>query len=313
MSVLQTENIILLIFPSKPIANSKHPIRFAFPQNHLKLTMKTIKLNILVALASAAFVMSSCGEAEQADTGPKYNFERADTLPSGYLEELGIVKTNIEVTANLFAKMSEKGMAFNESILFPAGKSFSGSSKQAMGIGATGSDLVYAVSFNQNQSSMNRMKGLIDLSKALGVGEAFEEDILTKMASDDTTVNKSVLLTKAYINAKNQLFSDERAQLATFMVIGGWLEGLHIGGEMVKADLSSEEVRLGFWEICNTYESVVHLCEVFKNNQEMTTLGEQIKEIAPLLGPIRKNPKKFTVEEVQALNDGVTKLRNSVM
>lgn len=269
---------------------------------------------IAVTLLISTLLIASCGGGEEAEsTGPKYNFERADTLPAGYLEELGIVKTNIEVTANLFMKMNAKGIAFNDGILLPAGKSYSGSSKQAMGIGATGSDLVYAASYAQNQSAMDRMKGLIDLSKALGVGEAFDEELMAKMASDDTTINKSVLLTKAYLKAKDQLFSDERAQLATFMIIGGWIEGLHIGCQTVSGGLNDPDIRVGFWEMVNSYESVIHLCEVFKTNAEMTALAEQIKTLGPTLGPIRKNAKKFSPEELSALSTAVSSLRGSIM
>lgn len=275
--------------------------------------MKTLKLAFYALVLFAIGSLTSCGGGEPEDTGPKYNFERADSLPVGYLEKLGIVKTNIEVTAKLFAHMNDKGYTFNEGILLPAGKSFSGSSKQSLGIGAMGSDLVYAASFGQNQSAMNRMKGLTDLASSLGVGEAFDETLLSKMASDDSTLNKSVLLTKAYLTAKNQLFSDERAQYATFMVIGGWLEGLHIGCQMLKDNMGDPEIRVGFWEMTDTYGDVMQMCNVFESNPDMVKLTEQMHSLDATLGPIRGNAKKYTQEEVIALADAVSKLRSSLL
>lgn len=278
---------------------------------NLLIQMKHLNLHLIV-LALAAIITSCGGEPEQ--TGPKYNFERADSLPSGYLEELGIVKTNIEVTAKLFARMNEQGYAFNESALLPAGKNYSGSSKQAMGIGATGSDLVYAASYGQNQSAMDRMKGLVSIAGSLGVGEAFDEELLGKMASDDTTINKSVLLTKAYLKAKDQLFSDERAQYATFMVVGGWIEGLHIGCQALKGkEITDQEIKIGFWELCNGYGNVLHMCEVFQSNQEMTGIAAQLKEIGPQLEAVRKNAKKYNDANVTALADAVSKIRGSLI
>ncbi|MEZ4722291.1 MAG: hypothetical protein R2813_10505 [Flavobacteriales bacterium] len=274
--------------------------------------MKITNLFSLLGIASI-IALSSCGGGEPEHTGPKYNFEKADSLPRGYLEELGIVKTNIEVTAKLYDHMNKMGYAFNESSMMSPSKSFSGSSKQAMGIGAIGSDLVYAAMFGQNQSAMDRMKGLVSTAQSLGVGEAFDENLMSKMASDDTTINKSVLLTKAYLKAKDQLFSDERAQYATFMIIGGWIEGMHLATATLKTDIKDDETKIGFWEMVNSYESIVHLCAVFKNNQEMTALGERIKTLGPVLGPIKSNAKKYTVEQVQALAAEVDNLRNSTL
>ena len=57
--------------------------------------MKTMNRLYLASAALALIMLSACG-GEEAPTGPKYNFERAEKLPDGYLEELGIIKTNIE-------------------------------------------------------------------------------------------------------------------------------------------------------------------------------------------------------------------------
>ncbi len=271
--------------------------------------MKNLKLSAFV-IVSISLLISACGE-EQHSTAPTYNFEKADSLPSGYLEELGIVKTNIEVTAKLYARMNSVGYAYNESVLLSAGKSFSGSSKQALGIGAVGSDLVYAASFAQSQSAMDRMKGLISTAGSLGIGEAFDEELMTKMASDDSTINKSVLLTKAYLKAKDQLFSDERAQLATMMIIGGWIEGLHVSCQMLKTEIKDDEIRIGFWELVNSIENVRHLCVVFKNNAELTALDEQLGKLSDQITPIKKHAKKYTIADVNALADAIATIRNS--
>lgn len=278
--------------------------------------MKTLNLLFLFAAITSATLLTSCGGGGEAEnTGPKYNYERADSLPVGYLEELGVVKTNIEVTARLFSQMNTKGYTFNESAMLSSGKSYSGSSKQAMGIGATGSDLVYAASFGQNQKAMDHMKGLISLAGSLGVGEAFDEELLNKMASEDTTINKSVLLTKAYLKAKDQLFSEERAQYATFMVIGGWLEGVHIGAQTLKGQpLGDMDIKIGFWELCNSYETVLHMCDVFvKSNQEMASVQEQLKSIAPQIEAVRRNSKKYNDGDVAALADAVSKIRGTLI
>ncbi len=273
--------------------------------------MKRLNLFTL-SLLSLSFTIVSCGgDGEVKDAGPKYTFEKADSLPSGYLQELGVVKTNIESSAELFKHMNEKGYAFNDAAMLSASKSFSGSSKQAMGIGAIGSDLVYSASYAQTQIAMDRMKGLLSTASALGVAEAFDEELMSQMAGEDSTVNKPVLLTKAYLKAKDQLFSEERAQYATFMIIGGFIEGLHISCQSMKDDIKDDQVRIGFFEVVNSVGSVQHLCRVFESNAEMTKLSEELRALDPLIKVIKKNAKGYNTKDVAALADAVANIRNS--
>ena len=274
--------------------------------------MNKLQLTLVVLSISSIGLLPSCGGEEVADTGPKYNFEHADSLPTGYLKELGIVKTNIEVTARLYQKMVDKGYSFSEGALISAGKSFSGSAKQAMGVGAIGSDIIYCATFGQNQSAISRMEGLLKTAGSLGVSEAFDKSIMEKMASEDTTINKSVLLTKAYLKAKDQLFSDERAQLATLMVVGGWVEGLHICSQMMKEDIKDKEVRLGYWELVNTFDNIDPMCKVFKSNADISGVESQIHELTPLMNKIKKNEKKYKPADVAALADAVSSMRGSM-
>ena len=272
--------------------------------------MKRINLSLLALSVSALSLLSACG-GEEAPS-PKYNFERAETLPDGYLAELGIIKTNIELTAKLYETMNSSGFSFSESAMLSAGKSFSGSSKQGLGIGAIGSDMVYCSAFGQNQSAMSRMEGLMKTAGALGIAEAFNQTLIEKMASEDTTINKSVLLTKAYLTAKDQLFSDERAQYATFMVVGGWVEGLHIACQTSKNDLSNMDVRLGVWSMCDAYSSVLHMCDVFKDNAEMKAVSEKLSAISDPISKIRNNAKKFSTNDVDELGAAVSEIRGGL-
>lgn len=275
--------------------------------------MKSIQTLFLGSALASFCLLASCGGSEEPSTAKTYNFERADSLPSDYLQELGIVKTNIEVTAKLFQQMNQKGYSFNDSYMLSAGKSFSGSNGQAMGLGAMGSDLVYTAAFGQNQSAMDRMKSLVGIAGSLGISEAFDEKLMEQLASDDSTVNKSVILTKAYLNAKDQLFSDERAQLATFMVVGGWLEGLHIGTQLIKENVKDKETRIGYWEICNGYGNVMHMMKVFEGEAEMKSAMEDLKTIEEALKRISKNSKKYSLADVEGLETAVNAVRGKLL
>lgn len=263
-------------------------------------------------MAVQLFMIASCS-SEVKDTGPKYNFEKAESLPDDYLKELGIVKTNIELSAKLYELLHKNGSTFSESTMLSSSKNFNGTPNQAMGIGAIGTDLVYAISFKQNQSAGTRLEGLMSQANALDISEAFNKDLIEKLSSEDTTINKSILLTKAYLNAKDQLFSEERAQLATFMVIGGWIEGLNISTQNCKGKLDNLDIRLGLWEVCNTYKNVRGMTNAFSDNPEMQSVAETISTLEPLVNKISSNAKRYKDEDVAALAEAVVKIRASLL
>jgi len=274
--------------------------------------MSKPKIVSFCLMAVSTAVLMSCGGEEPK--GPRYNYERADSLDPAYLQELSSVRTNIEISAQLFGQLVEAEYPFDESLMLSSGKSFSGSKGQALGLGAVGSDLVYATLFGQNQTAITRSKDMMDQANKLNVPEAFDEKFITALTSDDSTINKPIMLTKAYLNAKDQLFSEDRAQLATFMAVGGWVEGIYIGSGALKTKLDRNDIRITFFEMVKSYDNVMKMLTVFADmNPEIAALKTEMEALAPAIGPIKSKPNRYKLEQVVALHEAIGKFRSKIL
>src|SRR5690606_9655625 len=88
---------------------------------------------------------------------------------------------------------------------------------------------------------------------------------------------------KAYIKATDQLYSEERAQLVTMMVAGGWIEGLMISTQAVKARPADAEVQLGIYDQVFSFTNTLKMLEVFKDNKDVGDVYNAFIEAKPAI------------------------------
>jgi len=72
------------------------------------------------------------------------------------------------------------------------------------------------------------------------------------------------------------------------------------------------DVRLGVWSMCDAYSSVLHMCDVFKDNAEMKAVSEKLSAISDPISKIRNNAKKFSTNDVDELGAAVSEIRGGL-
>lgn len=276
--------------------------------------MKSFTIISVTFMVGFAVALSSCG-GESGPKKPAYDYERSDSLSKDYLNELSTIRSTIESSASLFNKLNENGYSFDEGDMLSSGKgsSMSTSKKQALALGAFGSDMVYTSSFGQTQSSLNYLQSINGLSGKLGIQSAFDEKLMEKLSSEDSTVNKSVLLTQAYIKAKDNLFSDDRAKIATMMAVGGWIESMHLASTMLANKMDGNIPRTEYWELADSYKSLLKMCQVFENDADIKSLVTSLDEIRTPVAKIYSNSRKYSVKDVKAAQEALQALRSQII
>jgi hypothetical protein len=274
-----------------------------------------MKKNLFYLIAGTAVILSSC-DGEQT-SGPKvYDYEKEDSLNTTYTSNLGNIRVSIEQTAELNKTMKEGGISFNGSVLNSPGKAsgYSSSKAQALNLGVYSSDLNYAVAYDQGQDAMNYIKAVMQLSQKLGIEKAFNEEMIQKLSEADTTVDKSILLTRAYRHAQDQLQSNQRAQLATLMVVGGWIESLYITTSLLKDKETSGQVKSNVWDIAFAYTNVVEMLEVFKSsNQDCAEVREDIKVLAQPLDDLFRARQNIQTVHIQKVHEAISSVRQKIV
>lgn len=278
--------------------------------------MKSINVITLSIMASSLTFFNSCGGGAEEPKEKTYDYQRSDSLPPEYTRNLGIIRVSIE-DANIMNELLKKGgYAYNSSALNSAGKAsgYSNAKMQAINLGVYTSDLNYAVAYEQAQDVMNFLKSVMQLSEKMGIAKAFDAAMMEKLTSQDTTADKSLLLTRAYRSAEDQLHSNDRAALVTLMVVGGWVEGLHIATTALKTKPGEGEILMKIFEHVQTYQNMVAMLNVFKGNspdcaeilKEVLTIENTVKDIIYTKGNI--SPAMLEV-----LDNSIAGLRNKLV
>lgn len=261
-------------------------------------------------------MMVSCGGEEVVKK--TYDYEKADSLPPEYTTALGNVRVSIEDAAVLNKMLKDNGYAYNSAVLNSPGKAsgYSSSKMQALNLGAYGSDLNYAFSYQQSQDMMNSFKAVLELAKKLGVESAFNQEMLEKLTNtEDTSADKSIMLTRAYRHAQDNLHSNERAALATLMVVGGWTETLFIYTSNLKGKPGTGEINMKVWDHIMTYKDVISMLTVWKNNGNKDC-EEVLNDVSSMLGgpisPLIESRGNIQPEQVEGLHTALSALRGKI-
>jgi hypothetical protein len=280
------------------------------PQNFVLMKRKILSL---LSLVSLSLLMANCGGGDGGPVAKTYNYEKADSLSTDYLKELGSVKVNIDLAANLYATLQDQGYEFDKTLLTSPGQQYATSKKQALGLGMYSASLAYTAVYEQEQNTQEYLKSIIDLTNKLGIPEAFPEDLLKKLAGSDTTVNKSILLTKAYITASDQLYSEERATLVTMMVAGGFVEGLLISTGALKVKMNNQEISSGLYEQIYSYDNTIKMLEVFKDNKDVGEVLTTFKSVNDVIQEAIHTHGRLTLDNVHNLNAAMTNIKSKLL
>lgn len=276
--------------------------------------MKNLLLSLIIGTSTV--LMLSCGGEEVVKK--TYDYEKADSLPPEYTSSLGNIRVSIEDANVLNKLLKEGGFSYTSSVLNSASKAsgYSNTKQQALNLGVYGSDLNYAFAYEQQQEVMSGLKSILELAQKLGVQSAFNQEMMEKLANAaDTASDKSIMLTKAYRYAQDNLHSNERAALATLMVVGGWVEALYIYTSNLKSKPASGEINMKVFEHAMTYKDAITMLTVWKNNGNKDC-EEILNDLTTMVGgpisPVIESRGNLQPAHIEGLHTAISNLRNKI-
>ncbi len=273
-----------------------------------------MKNHFFIITIICLLLLACGGEEPQTKT---YDYKRADSLPAQYTTHLGNIRVSIEEINRLNSLFKQNGYSYNSSTLNSPAKvsGYSDAKTQAINLGIYGSDVNYALAYDQTQDVLNYLKSIAELAKKLGIEKAFDETLVKKLTENaDTTSDKSNLLTKAYRFAEDQLHSEERAAIATMMVFGGWVESIYITSSNLKQKPGSAEINQIAFDHLDTFNDVVEMIKAFeKTNKSCAELLTVVNEIAGTVDNLIRTKGNFSSENIETLYTTISGLRSKLI
>lgn len=287
-----------------------------------------------VILITAILFITGCsgdnGKQEGEQEGTILDSARATLFQVG--DELFSIPSPIQ-TAVL---IKEVGANFDSEMLNDAGKAASYSTRvqRSLNLGIYGADLAYITMYDQTQAAVSYLNATRKIADELGVASAFDESLLNRFQAN--LGNKDsllVLVADAYRSSDNYLKNNEREDVGSLILAGGWIEALFFATKVAKSS-NHPDVNRRIAEQKNTLENLIKLLQKNNNNEEFAeivdelinlySLFEEVEYLYSFQKPTTDAEKKLTVinstsdvkispEQLEAINQKVVEIRNIII
>lgn len=245
--------------------------------NHGKITSKAFFL-----LFSTTLLFSSCKDSELSDSNLSDDLQYTDTVKA----------VNLNVDGELFSIPSpiqsallikRTGIKYNKAILNTAqnNQQYSTYYSRALNLGIYGADLGYISLYNQTQDALAYLAAIKNISDKLGVTNAFDQNSIKRISNNLSNKDSTLVLVGiAYRAIDMYLKTNDRAEVSSLILTGGWIESMHfsISSYLKKP---TEEIKYRIADQKAALKSIIKLI-TSHNLPEAADLLEQLKDLSAI-------------------------------
>jgi len=267
-------------------------------------------MNFLFKLILPFFLLPlvvSCGGDENAvdpEGGPGTEI---DVISDQVIDSAGSMNTAIN--GKMFSIPSPIQMAtlikskvgvFNENLLTnpESVSAFTTTFKRAINMGVYGADLGYATIYENNTKAVSYLASIETLSDELGIAGAFNQTLLERFIENGNNPDSMlVIMSEGYREGDKFLKDNEKHDVATLILTGGWIESLYFAAVSYETSKDQELAnRIG--EQKTGLKTIIELLTDFNTDEFYTTL---ISDLQTLAGDFEKI--KFNYQFIEPTHD----------
>ncbi len=128
------------------------------------------------------------------------------------------------------------GVTYNEGLLNQLENvdQYATNKSKAINLGIYTTDLSFASLFDQAQISLKYMEATRKLATEMGIDDAVDEETMKRL--EQNLNNRDVvmdIISETFLNSSSYLKENDQQEVAAMVLVGGWIEGLYIGSQMV--------------------------------------------------------------------------------
>lgn len=199
---------------------------------------KGLRITTYVACGVAMIAFSQCNRNKTTD-----NFDQSpdvikaeDTSAEDDFNKSKTIFYTLPSPAEMASIIKESGVKFDVDLLNSILQSdrYDSNLKMSLNLGIYSTDMSIASIFNQSQKTVDYLNALKKLTDRLGIVQLVNEDIIRKMEENKSSREEIMGITsEVFMNAHQYLNENNRKNVAVMVLIGGWVEGLHLALNMI--------------------------------------------------------------------------------
>lgn len=241
------------------------------------MTFPKIKM---VAAVMALFILQSCVESSEKE-------DQTDNEISE-VEQEADQSSVVNVSGNLFsipspietALLIESSGADFDASLPNAPQNLSNyisETDKGLIMGVYGADLAYTSIFEKNQEALSYLGAVEKLATDLDLNNAVDQSIVKRFSQNMGNRDSMLVLSSSFFRSTDlYLKENKRDDIATLVLIGGWVEGMYLAYNSVEGN---EAVRQRIAEQKKSLENIVELIGELSDKVQIGPLEEKLLEL----------------------------------
>jgi len=128
------------------------------------------------------------------------------------------------------------GATYDEKLLNPLENvnNYTTNRTMALNLGVYTTDLSFASLFEQTQTTINYMSNVKKLAEGLGILDAIDNNTIKQLEENINNKEKIMdIISETFMSTSSFLKENDRAAIASVVLVGGWVEGLYIATQLV--------------------------------------------------------------------------------
>src|SRR5688572_1758355 len=270
--------------------------------------MRIIIAGLVLAL------LSGCGGSGKTEKDLMSAIDSATSAgPELDHQVIGQILQGIPAPLEISVLLKESGKKYNSGYLNSTDNTskYNSSFKKALNLGVYGTDLGYTNIYEQNQDGVKYMASIKELADDLNIGQFFEIETIGRLATNSKNLDSLLLITTQNFNSINHyLQTQSRANLSVLLLIGGWMEALHITCEVAKMNPDNKQLQETIGEQKIILENIMLLLSFYKDtDSNMASLLKDMEELKKIYDKVKitYTYKESTFEVV----DGVMVIKDN--
>jgi len=163
---------------------------------------------------------------------------------------------------------------------------------QSLLLGVYGADLGYMNMYSKATVALDYLRSIRKLANNLNVGQFFDFSTLQRLAKNNENLDSLMYISQKNFNQMDRyLRENNRSNLSTLMVAGGWIEGLYLSGKVYQ-NRPDPELREAIGEQKIILGDLMILLRNFEENPDFANLIDDFERLNTLF-----NDVKITIEK----------------
>ena len=289
--------------------------------------------HVFYTLPVAAFllILSSCGSNKNEQNELS---DEPDTIKTTVLNVSGEL-FSIPSPAQTAMLVQKSGINYDKAVLSIPNQvnTFNTDFMRAINLGIYGADLAYVSLYNQTQDAIAYLAAVKQLSDKLGVSTAFDQTTMNRLQNNLTNRDSMmVLVSLAYQASDTYLKNNQRNDISSLILAGGWIEGMHFSVAANKSN-PSDQLRYRIAEQKQALNSIIKVLGQ-NNSFEAKALCSEFRELHKIYEtvifkytyeePVTDSLKKITYinstteislsdEQLKSITDKIEEIRNKLV